>query len=85
MYYINISPIFNILTNLFVFIESVVHTVLDETDGLLCFLDHELKHSTRNKDFDDALKAGFCFLKFFIQNFYMTSCFKQYIHQIKVL
>lgn len=67
------------------FLESAVCSIFDKRDGLLCFLNYELTRRVGDKYIDDALKEAFHFLNFFIENFYTTSCFVQYIHQIKVL
>lgn len=71
------------------FLESIVCSIFDRNNGLLYFLNYELAHRTqnqmcKNKSVDDALIEAFNFLTFFINNFYTTPCFVQYIHNIKV-
>ncbi|KAL6426997.1 hypothetical protein ACFW04_009296 [Cataglyphis niger] len=63
--------------------ESLVHSIFDRSDGLLCFLKYELERRVADKNIDNACTEGFHFLKFFIKNFYTTSCFAQYILQLK--
>ncbi|XP_011882984.1 PREDICTED: DNA-dependent protein kinase catalytic subunit-like isoform X2 [Vollenhovia emeryi] len=68
--------------------ESAVHSIFDRRDGLLYFLGDELAsqrtdNRSSRKHVDDSLKEAFHFLKFFIQNFYTTPHFVQYIQQIK--
>ncbi|XP_029675337.1 DNA-dependent protein kinase catalytic subunit-like isoform X2 [Formica exsecta] len=63
--------------------ESIVHTIFDKSNGLLCFLKCELERRVEERWIDNAFTEGFHFLKFFIENFYTTSCFAQYILQIK--
>jgi len=66
------------------FLESAVCSIFDKNDGLLSFLESELKLRVANKAMDDTLTEAFRFLIFFIENFYTTPCFKRYIDEIKV-
>ncbi|XP_011058593.1 PREDICTED: uncharacterized protein LOC105148504 [Acromyrmex echinatior] len=63
--------------------ELIVCSIFDKNNGLLYFLNYELPHRIQNKHVDDTLTEAFNFLTFFINNFYTTPCFTQYIHEIK--
>lgn len=65
--------------------EPIVCSIFDRSDGLLHFLNALPILQSKNKQIDDALKEAFIFLDFFIQNFYTTPCFIQYVHEIKTV
>ncbi|XP_072747382.1 DNA-dependent protein kinase catalytic subunit isoform X2 [Anoplolepis gracilipes] len=66
--------------------ESIVCSIFDRRDGLLCFLYNELnKEWHSNRIIDNAFTQGFHFLEFFIKNFYTTLYFAQYVLQIKAV
>lgn len=67
------------------FLEFIVDGILNGTDGLLYFLDSALENYSPKKNSDTVFIKGFQFLSLLIDNFYQVTCFKQYIHQIKVL
>ncbi|KAL6258664.1 hypothetical protein P5V15_010617 [Pogonomyrmex californicus] len=63
--------------------ESIVCSIFDQNNGLLCFLNYELGRWMANRHADNTFTEAFHFLQFFIEHFHTTSCFIQYIHQIK--
>ncbi|XP_071565051.1 DNA-dependent protein kinase catalytic subunit [Temnothorax nylanderi] len=68
--------------------ESAVCSIFDRRNGVLWFLNSGLRRRIdaniqTTKSVDAALKEAFHFLQFFVENFYTTPCFAQYIREIK--